>query len=252
MNRSIYSYIILLTILLLSTAPLQAADKMYFVYYYDYAPFGWSENGRMQGIYIDIVNEAIANRLGIPVIHQGLPWSRAQKMIKDGNADGYCTVITPERLSFSDPTQLPIIEVNFKVFTTANHSRLDQLKNVDSLVELKGFKLVDYRGSGWAKDNLSEQDVIWLDNNEQIWNLLLLKRADASVKNEWTARHELNRQGLSEKIIEMPHAMNIQPVTFHIFIGKKSPYHRQLAALNRTIEQMQTDGTLQKILDKYR
>ena len=72
------------------TMPVYAGDTIRFVYYNDNAPFGWEENGEMQGIYIDIVNEVFKKRLGIPVEHRGYPWKRAQMMVKNGDADGYC------------------------------------------------------------------------------------------------------------------------------------------------------------------
>ncbi len=46
------------------TTPVTAEKTMLFVYNNDYAPFGWEENGAMQGIYIDIVNEVFKHRKG--------------------------------------------------------------------------------------------------------------------------------------------------------------------------------------------
>lgn len=174
-------------------ASLHAKEPMLFVYYHDYAPFGWNEDGKMRGIYIDIVNEAFTNRMGIPAEHKGFPWKRAQNMVKDGKADGYCTVVTPERLKFSCAVEEPIIEVNFKIFAPADAPRLAQLRKVKSIPELKGFKLTDYSGSGWAEKNLSGLDIHWLRTNEQIWKFLINGRAEATVKNEWTTRHSLKK-----------------------------------------------------------
>lgn len=239
-------------VFLLISAPLKAKETMLFVYYHDYAPFSWKEDDTMRGMYIDIVNEAFTNRLGIPVIHQGYPWVRAQKMVSAGQADGYCTTITPERLSFSAVTKESIIEVNFKIFTPAKSPRLEQLRKVKSIQELKDFKLADYSGSGWAEKYLSELDIHWLHTNDQIWNFLLKGRADASVKNEWTTNYILKQIGYQDKIIELPHPMNNEPIPFHIFIGKASSFVNYIDKLDDTLKTMKHDGTLKRIYDQYR
>lgn len=140
--------------ILISASVLHAENKIHFVYYNDYAPFSWSEGGKIRGLYINVVDEIFINRLGISVVYEGYPWKRAQKMVRLGKADGYCTTITPERLTYSAATKEPVIEVNFRIYTTADNPRLDQLEKVKSIQELQGFNLVEYSGSGWAEKNL--------------------------------------------------------------------------------------------------
>lgn len=239
-------------IIVIFAASIKAGESMQFVYFHDYPPFSWKEDGKMKGIYIDIVQEALSNRMGIAVEHSGYPWKRAQRMVKIGDADGYCTTVTPERLSFSLPTEESIIEVNFKIYTSTNNPNINKLKQIKSIQELQGYQLVDYSGSGWAKENLAEQSIHWLQTNKQIWNFLIKKRADASIKNEWTTRYFLQTFKNKDLIIELPHPINKEPICFHIFIGKKSSFANLLGELDTTIRMMRRDGALQKIYDKYR
>ncbi len=175
-------------------------------------------------------------------------------MVMKGKADGYCTVITSERLSFSDATQQSIIDVNFKIFVPAKSPKLEQLKHVTSIPELKGFKLVDYMGSGWAKNHLVKAglDVHLLQSNEQIWRYLLLGRADITVNNEWTTRYSLKKEGYKDQFLELPNPMTPEPISFHIFIGKKSSFLPNLKHVDKVIKQMKEDGTLQRIYDPYK
>ena len=128
------------------SAPLYAA-KLLFVYYSTYAPFGWDDNGEMKGIYIDVVNKVIVEKMGLEIEHKALPWKRAQDMVKRGEADGLCTVATPARLEYSDMTTETLIEANFKIFTSADNPRLASLRTVRSIPELKPYKLVDIRAA---------------------------------------------------------------------------------------------------------
>lgn len=249
--KRFFIYFTVFATVFLST-PLKGENSMLFVYFEDYPPFSWQENGTMRGIYIDIVEEALHKRLGIPVEHRGYPWKRAQRMVKIGEADSYCTTVTPERLEFSLQTQESIIEVNFKIYTAIDNPKIEKLRKVQSLQDLKGFNLVDYSGSGWAMKNLAGHSIHWLQTNDQIWNFLIKKRADATVKNEWTTRYFLQHFEHQEQIVELPQPVNKEPIFFHIFIGKKSPFVKHLGQLDATIRQMREDGTLQRIYDTYR
>lgn len=244
----------ILFVIIVATMPTSAKETIRFVYFDDYPPFGWEENGTMRGIYIDIVNEVFKKRLEIPVEHKGFPWRRAQVLVFNGAADGLCTVITPERLKFTAATQHAIIEADFKIFVPRNSSNLERLRQVSSISGLKDFKLVDYAGSGWANENLVDTglDVHWLERNEQIWKFLLLGRADATVKNEWTSRYSLKKRGYRDQFIELPHPMSPKPISFHIFIGKKSPFLPILKQADESLRQMKEDGTLLRIYEQYK
>ncbi|MCG8619543.1 MAG: transporter substrate-binding domain-containing protein [Desulfobacterales bacterium] len=253
-KRLIFSQFCILLTIVITTLSASGKETISFVYFNDYPPFGWEENGTMRGIYIDIVDEVFTNRLNIPVTHRGLPWKRAQLMVFDGTADGFCTAITPKRLKFTEATQQSIIEVNFKIFVPVNGPGLERLRHVSDLSGLKAFKLVDYAGSGWAQKNLVDRglNVHWLQRNEQIWKFLLLGRADATVNNEWTTRYALKKEGLQEQILELPHPMTSEPISFHIFIGKKSPFHPILEQVDASLGEMKADGTLQRIHQIYK
>lgn len=253
-QKVIQFFFLILPLLVIIRVTAKEAESIHFVHFNDYPPFGWEENGVMHGIYIDIINEVFVNRLGIPVEHNGFPWKRAQKMVSKKLADGFCTVITPERLEFSDPTQHSIIEVDFKIYTPKDSPQLNHLKQISSLSELKGIKLVDYAGSGWAIKNLQNAgiEVHWLQRNEQIWRFLLAGRADATVNNEWIARYSLKNEGYQDKFLELPQTMTPEPISFHIFIGKKSSFHSSLQHVDEQLKKMKEDGTIERIYEQYR
>ncbi len=253
-RKIILAQLCLLFALVMLPISASSKERILFVYYNDYPPFGWEENNKMQGIYIDIVNEVFTHRLKIPAEHRGYPWKRAQQMVKDGKADGFCTVITPERLRFSDATRESILDVNFKIFIAANSPKLEQLKQISSISELQSFELADYLGSGWAVEHLEKAglDIQWLPLNEQLWKFLSIGRADATVKNEWTTRYTLKKLGYQDQILELPHPMTPEPISFNILIGKKSSFQSSLGQVDTELKQMKKDGTLQRIYDKYK
>lgn len=54
------------------TSGTVAAEPMKIVYFQDYPPFSWSQNNQMQGILIDVLDEALKNRMDIELSHKGL------------------------------------------------------------------------------------------------------------------------------------------------------------------------------------
>ncbi|MCP4143621.1 MAG: hypothetical protein GY755_25600 [Chloroflexi bacterium] len=48
-------------------------EEMKVVYFSDYPPFSWEVNEQMHGILIDVLNEALKNRMKIPLTHEGFP-----------------------------------------------------------------------------------------------------------------------------------------------------------------------------------
>lgn len=246
----IRGFLLLLGFLLMGTATGHA-ETLRFVYFEQFEPFSWKENEQMRGIFIDVIDEALTNRLGISVTHEGYPWKRAQAMVQNGEADGMCTIITPERLAYAQGTTIPIITANFKMFTAANHPRLDQLQQVKTLQDLTAFKLVDVLGSGWAEQNLKDMDVHFVASYQQVFLLLESGRDDVAIRNDWQTRYMVKKLGFEGKIIALPQPMTPEAQPYSILIGKKSPFAAQIERLNAVLKQMEQDGTLQMIYNKY-
>ncbi|MCP4129864.1 MAG: transporter substrate-binding domain-containing protein, partial [bacterium] len=153
-------------VFLVFATPVFAQTTMQIVYFDTYAPFSWKEDGKMKGILIDVLTEAIQNRIGIPLSHNGYPWVRAQKMVKHGLADAFATVPTDERRSYTKISNEPVVLATFTLFVNKKNSKLNEIRKVKTFSDLKPFKLGQYLGSGWAKKNLEGLDVIWVRNLE--------------------------------------------------------------------------------------
>ena len=89
-------------------------------------------------------------------------------------------------------------------------------------------------------------------STKQIFKFILSGRADVAVKNEWIPRYQLKKQGLANKIIELPTPMNSEPVKFVILISKKSPYHKYLPEIDRYLKQIKAEGSYDKIISKWK
>ncbi len=242
----IFQFVIVVSFPLLSNA------EILFVYYEDYAPFSWLDNGKMRGLYIDVINEVFTENMGLKVTHRGYPWKRAQKMVKDGNADGFCTVMSVECLNYCNVVQESIVSAKLKLYTAKNNPNLETLKSIKSLKNFKNYTFTEYRGNDWVLENLKDFKIHWLDTNDQIWKFLNLGRADLALKNDWTSRYNLKKYGYGDKIVELPHIIFEENLDFHIFLSKSSEYFNLIPQVNKILKKIKQNGALERIHNKYR
>lgn len=228
-----------------------AQEVMKFGYEETATPYSWNENGQMKGILIDIANEVIQKRMGIPVSHHGYPWIRAQHLVKKGVLDAHITN-GPNRKEWAEHSSEAAILLEHLPYVGAKNQNLSKIRDAKSLEDLKPFKFVDNRGSGWAQKNLVEKgfNVHLVAEHNMIYRLLAKGRVDVTINMSHIARFYIKQLGLNDQIIELPAI--IPPLPFHLVVGKKSPFTKIIPKFDQTIRQMKADGFLQKILDKYR
>lgn len=232
------------------TAHAQDAQVMQLVYFNDYAPFSWeNEQQVMEGILIDVLTEAIQHRLGIQVSHTGYPWKRAQELVRQGNADAFCTVPTEERRTYTEVSAEPVILATFTVFTRADHPELEKMKMIEAISDLSAYKLGHFRGAGWAQTNLEGMDVMWATTLEAVLGNLVKGRFDIHPGASQVVRFTVKQMGLTGQITEIPTVLDSQ--SFNLCIGKQSSFVDSLSEFDKTLQEMKADGTLQRIYEKY-
>ena len=226
-----------------------AVTPLKMVYFKDGAPYSFSKDGKMTGILIDIVNEIIKKRMGIPVVHKGYPWARAQMLVKNGKADGFISVSTPTRKKYVETGKEPVIDIVFKMFVNAQNKKMNEFKTVQKLSDLKKFKLGSYNGCGWAKARLKNMDIDWSDGAGITVKKLIKRRFDIFIDATRGIRWNIKKLGYKDEIVELPQVLDQVP--FILCIGKNSPHMKIISKFDSILKDIKKDGTWQKILDKY-
>jgi len=239
----------LLTIVLISTAA-SAQKPVNLVYFENYAPFSWKENNQMHGILINVLNEAIQMRMGIPVSHSGYPWARAQNRVKNNKSDAFVTVPTPERKTYTEISTEPIVLATFTLFVKKGNSKIENIRTVKAISDLQKFTLGHYIGSGWAKKNLGNMNVSWTSKLDNTLTMLIKGRFEIFVDTSQVVRFTIKKLNYQGQIVELPNIVDSAP--FNLCIGKESPYVNILPKFDKTLKDMKKDGKLQKIYDNYK
>lgn len=133
----------------------------------NYPPFEMVVGGKLKGVHVEMV-EAVAQRLGLRVKWQSLPWKRALRMVELGQADGVTYIgRTPEREAwaiFDDDNVLSSTEIRLVVLQAraqdiSYDGNLATFLDKRSPIVVRGFEFgladIDQRKK-FAADNMAD------------------------------------------------------------------------------------------------
>ncbi|MCP4161858.1 MAG: amino acid ABC transporter substrate-binding protein [Deltaproteobacteria bacterium] len=222
----------------------------------DYPPAYYkTTNKEVKGYLYEIAIEALEKRLKIPVSISFFPWKRSQMMVQTGKHDMLFTIPTTERLQYSITHKKAAWVKKRIMYTYKKHPRIKEIHNLKGLGSLKkkDFILLSYLGNGWMKavfDKGAGISVDYATKIELMYKMLAAKRGDIIIEQPSLAVPNIKRLKLTDKIVET-RGIGMES-DFHILIGKKSKYSYIIPKLNKVIEKMWRDGTIAKILKKYK
>jgi len=235
------------------------AQEMTLVYAQGYIPYSWKgNNGKVQGLEIDFVNEIVGKRMGIKVKHEIYPWARSQSMVKAGSADAFVTIPNDVRRQYTQVSHIPFFETKFLLYTGMSNPKKYALMKIKSLAELiKRNDLMHGQivGGGWHAIHLKgAKQVHEVLNSIQILKMLDRNRVDVYIEQAPLISYEIKQIGFQDKILEINNVMD--NVSWNLCIGKDSPYVKILPELNKLMASMKKDGSLAKLREqifrKYR
>jgi len=243
-------FLILWGALVLHSAIAAPAAKLKMVYFDDFAPYSWrDEQGKMRGLMIDVM-EQVAAQMGLPITHEGYPWQRAQKLVRMNLADGFVTIATEERRSFTLIASEAVARTDLTLFTRQGHPQMAVFLRAKELGDLKTYTFLDYLGNGWSKENLAGFTVHRTINVDSVFKMLAAGRGDLMVTDPLVARFKLHELGLTGLVVEVPLLLSSTP--FNLCIGKHSRLNSRISEFNRVLKQLRENGELARIAARYR
>lgn len=233
---------------------LFAKESVLFVYTsYEPANFRTQDN-KDSGFFVEILKEALENRLGLEMKTAIYPWSRCQIMARDGTADILATIPTEERLSYCSVNNNPVWVKQYRIYTWTGHPEISRMNAVRSVSDLKSTKLavVSYIGNDWSKSVLEVAGIpiVHAVSVESMYLMLMAKRADMIVEDPILVHNMCVKQNCVGRIHSTSGIVEQSP--FHYLVSKKSAFHSRMPEFNIVIDEMLKDGTIEKILASYR
>lgn len=215
-----------------------------------YAPYGWELNGDFVGIKVDIINEIIQKRMNMRVVHKKYPWKRAQLEVRSGKADILFTAPTRERKLYLKAVNENLLTLNIKAFYWTGHPEFLSLNKFKKISDFKKYKVVEYMGDGWAKENLKDLNITRVNEINDAIRFLAAKRADVFLQGDIVTRYVIKQEQLMNEISEAKSVISSSVHT--LLMAKDSPMFKYFSQIDKAAKQIISDGTIKAILSKYK
>ena len=211
-------------------------------------------DGNITGFYVDLVQTAL-QRMNCKTIMVEMPWGRALAELEAGRLDLLPGALKTEPREAFAWFSRPLNKSPNVLFLAKSASDKLNMKKLADIME-RDFQLgtqvnVSY---GPQFDELSKNP----DFNKHLkpvyarkngWKMLQLGRIDGMIADEVTGLIELKQLNLSEDIVKS-HVVVSEDVAM-IALSKKTTDTPFLNRLNKTLDNMLSDGTYVRIREKY-
>lgn len=217
---------------------------------FNYPPFYFEEDGRWQGIAVDLIDE-LSKRLDMKSDLTMYPFTRSLSHLKDGKVDGIMILIkNPERAKLIRYT-IPILRVRGLIWASAD--RVDGAVDFQDLNELSEYKVGVTRGYsyGHAFDELLKNMDVEVANADLLnFRKLMSHRIDIFPGNEIVA-HGLFREHPELRGRFVHSADSFISWDLHMGLSKRSHMIAFLPEINEVLEELIAEGFVDRLVEKY-
>lgn len=237
--------------LLFSCMKVLAADIPLRFATLEYPPYIINTDQGAQGLSIDIVSTAFS-RMGRSIKIEFYPISRGQYMLLNGEVDGFFSIKkTPEREATMLFPQKALINQDY-VFFVRKDSRWRFTGDFDSLRDAR-IGIVSATSYGNRFDNAAQtgkfQALDPATNYVMTFRKLLAGRVDAVICSRLVGLYYLETlNGLNDVTVSGP---PVETTISYLAFTLKKDYKLLSKQFDKTIESMERDGTLNRLINAY-
>ena len=214
-----------------------------------WAPIMYQEGNKIVGAGPELVQK-ITDDLGISITskYEGL-WNVVQDHMRTGDIDVIVAAYkTAERETYMDYS-IPYTVDPVSLFVAKGHEFL--FENWNELIEKKGVVTVgDSYGQKFDNFIKEKLDVREVATPDEAFELLESGEVDYFVYALYSGENYLTNNNMSNEIISLPEQVSAE--NFYITISKKSSMTKYLPKINLLIKKYTMDGTIEKLITKYR
>ena len=206
------------------------------------------KDGKAQGAAVEIVTHIMKN-LGHTVDIRVLDWTRALKMVEEGEADAiFSAYKNSERETFLDYSQHVLVP-QMVYFYIKRGGGISFKGDFDPL-EGDKIGVVSTISYGQKFDRArSGLRVERADTLEQNFRKLLEGSIDLVISNNFTAEKTLHQLKVTDEIVRLP--QEVESVPSYIAFSKKRKLSALQAQFDRELVKMKTSGEYSRIMRKY-
>ncbi|WP_426417626.1 substrate-binding periplasmic protein [Aestuariirhabdus sp. LZHN29] len=223
------------------------------VYANQWAPISYGDEVQVRGILPALVDEIVKKRMGVDVVHRGVPWGRAQSMVRSGSADGFITTPTEARLRYSQRSSETVYELTFRAYSRKGSDIGEQLDSGVTLPALAHYQFCDVLGNSWADHFYGELEIAFeatpvVDN---CLKMLSMGRTDLLIHSEVVTEDKILELDLDWSI--QRHDGVFDRVEFVLMLSNQSSFDAAfIQRFDKELALMKVDGSYQALIDRVR
>ncbi len=226
---------------------LAYAETKYVIVTEEYEPYEYLSGGKPVGHDVEILDE-IAKRKGFKLEYVYLPWKRALEKTKEGSADAIISLFdSAERREFLKFSEIPLSSEKNVIISLA------ETKEVKSLKDLEGQTVGLQSGYEYPEVFMKTSNFQRDEANDLLTILKKLQggRFPYAIVNEICALTTA-KKSLPELVGKYRTNFVVGDDPMYKGFAKKSPNFAIFSDLiNKGLEELKKDGTLEKINKKY-
>lgn len=236
-------------------APDLALSQVVHYVFQEYPPANYLDNDDQPvGFFVDIIREAVENRLGYNLRISVFPWMRCQVLVRQGKADLMTTIPTPARLEYTRLIPVPIWVKQYRIYTYRGHPRREEMNEIRNIAEILESRLtvISYIGNSWAKTNLEHIGIQVLDATtvEGMYRMLIARRGDIIIDDPMLVTNSLITAGLENQIVST--GGMVEEEAFYPMVSRQSSLATHTEDFAAVLQDMWDDGTIEAIMETYR
>jgi len=206
-------------------------------------PFMYRAGDEAAGIYPALIR-AIFRHAGINVDVVAVPWKRAIENLdanKGGGAGIYKNLERQKKYVFSQPIHVEQLMLYQRQSTFDNPTDIDDLRG-QTVGVIRGWSYGDQIDDARKRGVFSASEAT---GDEQNFQMLALGRVDAVIAIGEAGDVWVKRLGLSDKVVRSETPIRENPT--YIVFNRASSTISTVTMINRSIEELRENGTLQRI-----
>jgi polar amino acid transport system substrate-binding protein len=209
-----------------------SAESVLVTGHSDRAPFDWQEGEYIRGAAVEII-EIVLRELDIEVESRYVgPWARALLNLEEGSVDIMCGVYaTPERRKFAE------FSVPFKEWRDLEGKRIGDILGASRSREFDKWRKV-------------HGDIEYVSDNLINIKKLEKGRIDCFVMSHDSGVIFIKSHGYGERIVPLEKPVDVNYLCYGI--SKKSPILRYLTHINKRLDELRADGTIDAVIRSNR
>lgn len=231
---------------------VEGNKKLMIAYAEEWPPYSYrDENGKMQGILVDLMDRLLHKMLHIEIEHGGFPWKQAQVMAESGIYDAVITFPSQERKTKYSVSSEHLLNLEWRGFTSVNSLNYDLIMKSENPLEItKNLNYCSVLGDGTTKKLFDKYNIKPHQSKNVDFAVQLLHdgRSDFFVNAKLTTLNLIYKNKLGQTVKLHPKVLAQTP--FHFLLSNKSNINKNVVKkLDKLIKEMRANGIYQQLLD---